>query len=206
MDARGRLLAQVGAAKELWVRVLGLPLHLWSREVFRKIGFCCGGFIAVDEDTACMANLQWARILVKSVGRVVHGKLHAVIGNASFSFLSRWEVPPCFLLVVPRSCSNKLGVQEDRDDGVGDSRASYGVGKSPHPLPTGDGDVPCSYMKKLIGEAATVKKAAEGGVVVVEKAAEGMFGRVTRGLQLWFGLWATAFGLPGDWGGGPKFN
>lgn len=156
MDARGRLLAQVGAAKELWVRALGLPLHLWSREVFRKIGFCCGGFIAVDEDTACMANLQWARILVKSVGRVVHGKLHAVIGNASFSFLSWWEVPPCFLLVVPRSCSNKLGVPEDRDDGMGDSRASYGVGKSPHPLPTGDGDVPCSYMKKLIGEAATV--------------------------------------------------
>ncbi|KAL6350177.1 hypothetical protein AAG906_004117 [Vitis piasezkii] len=51
-----------------------LNLVRWTPEVFRKIGFCCGGFIAVDEDTACMANLQWARILVKSVGRVVHGK------------------------------------------------------------------------------------------------------------------------------------
>ena len=36
-------------AKEVWVRVVGLPLHLWSREVFKRIGECCGGFVAVDE-------------------------------------------------------------------------------------------------------------------------------------------------------------
>ena len=48
----------------------------------------------MDEDTACMANLQWARILVKSVGRVLPGELHVVIGNASFSFQLWWEVPP----------------------------------------------------------------------------------------------------------------
>ncbi|RVX08997.1 hypothetical protein CK203_013817 [Vitis vinifera] len=68
---------------------------------------------------------------------------------------------------------NELGVLEDRDDGVGDSRANYGVGKSLYPLPTGDGDVPCSYMKKLTSEAATVEKAVEGGIVAVEEAVEG---------------------------------
>ena len=62
---------------------------------------------------------------------------------------------------------------EDRDDGVGDSRANYGVGKSLYPLPTGDGDVPCSYMKKLTSEAATVEKAVEGGIVAVKEAVEG---------------------------------
>lgn len=30
------------APKEAWVRILGLPLHLWIREVFKKIGDCCG--------------------------------------------------------------------------------------------------------------------------------------------------------------------
>ena len=30
-------------AKSVWVRVVGLPLHFWSQEVFRKIGDCCGG-------------------------------------------------------------------------------------------------------------------------------------------------------------------
>ena len=42
-------LVNKGSYKEAWVRVLGLPLHLWSREVFIKIGDCCGGFVAVDE-------------------------------------------------------------------------------------------------------------------------------------------------------------
>ncbi|RVX06960.1 hypothetical protein CK203_014938 [Vitis vinifera] len=36
----------------------GLPLHLWSREVFKRIGDCCGGFVAVDEETALFSQLQ----------------------------------------------------------------------------------------------------------------------------------------------------
>ncbi|KAJ9671259.1 hypothetical protein PVL29_027308 [Vitis rotundifolia] len=38
-------------AEEAWVRVIGLPLHFWSLEVFKRIGDGCGGFVAVDEDT-----------------------------------------------------------------------------------------------------------------------------------------------------------
>ena len=37
--------------KEAWVRVVGLSLHMWSKEVFKKIAHGCGGFIVVDEDT-----------------------------------------------------------------------------------------------------------------------------------------------------------
>ena len=33
------------------MRVLGIPLHLWSWKVFRKIGNCCGGFNIVGVDT-----------------------------------------------------------------------------------------------------------------------------------------------------------
>ena len=39
-------------ANEAWVRVVGLPLHLWSCEVFKLIRDGCGCFIAVDENTA----------------------------------------------------------------------------------------------------------------------------------------------------------
>ncbi|RVW34955.1 hypothetical protein CK203_098268 [Vitis vinifera] len=52
-------------AVETWVRVVGLPLHLWSLEVFKSIGDGCGGFIAMDEGTKSMSEMQWARILVK---------------------------------------------------------------------------------------------------------------------------------------------
>ncbi|RVX19857.1 hypothetical protein CK203_005103 [Vitis vinifera] len=48
--------------QEVWVRILGLPLHLWSVEVFRKLGNECGGFVSVDVDTSNHTNLQWAEL------------------------------------------------------------------------------------------------------------------------------------------------
>ncbi|RVX17736.1 hypothetical protein CK203_004224 [Vitis vinifera] len=54
-------------ANEAWVRVVGLHLHIWSREVFKLIGDDCGGLIVVNENTNSMAKLQWPRILVKVV-------------------------------------------------------------------------------------------------------------------------------------------
>ena len=124
----------------------------------KKIGYCCGGFIAVDEGTACMAKLQWIRILVKSVRRVLPEELHLVIGSTSFSFQLWWEVSPCYSLVVQRSCSSELGVLENKDDGVRGSCTNSSVGKSLQHLLIGDGDVSCSYVKKLTGEATVVEK------------------------------------------------
>ena len=152
-----------GMFKDVWVRVLGLPLHMWSQEVFKKIGNCCGSFITVDENTAHLSNLQWARILVKSLGRALPGALQVVVGSSSFSFQLWWKVPPCFWLVVPRRCSSEHGEMEVRADGVGGSGTSTGVGKEAHPLPSVDMDAPCPYTKEKTGEAAAVEKAAEGG-------------------------------------------
>ena len=36
--------------KTLWVRLLGLPLHLWSCPILKRIGDKCGGFVAVGEN------------------------------------------------------------------------------------------------------------------------------------------------------------
>ena len=44
-------------AKEVWVRVAGLPLHCWSGEVLKKIGDCCGGFVEVDDETKSFSQL-----------------------------------------------------------------------------------------------------------------------------------------------------
>ncbi|KAL6343233.1 hypothetical protein AAG906_021144 [Vitis piasezkii] len=45
-------------AKEVWVRAVGISLHLWSREVFKRIGETCGGFIVVDEETTFFSQLE----------------------------------------------------------------------------------------------------------------------------------------------------
>ncbi|KAJ9674021.1 hypothetical protein PVL29_023525 [Vitis rotundifolia] len=44
-------------ANEAWVRVVGLPFHLWRLEVFKRIEDGYGGFVAVDEDTRSLSEL-----------------------------------------------------------------------------------------------------------------------------------------------------
>ena len=98
-------LVKEGSYKEAWVRVLGLPLHLWSHEVFIKIGDCCGGFVAMDEGLVNSVQIQWARILVRLNGRSLPVSLQLVVGSMCYSIQLWWEVPPKFSKVVPRSCS-----------------------------------------------------------------------------------------------------
>ena len=72
-------------ANEAWVRVVALPLHLWNREVFKLIRDGCGGFIAVDNKTDSMVELQWARLLVKMVARESPTSAQIVDGSGCFS-------------------------------------------------------------------------------------------------------------------------
>ena len=63
------------------MKVVGLPFHLWSREVFKSIRESCGGFIAVDEETTFFSQLQWTRILVKASRKIMPGSLQVVARN-----------------------------------------------------------------------------------------------------------------------------
>ena len=77
---------QVGSqAKEVWVRVVGLPLHYWSGEMFKRIGDCCGGFVEVDEETKNLSQLQWARILVKNGEKFFPGTMHLVVNSCCYA-------------------------------------------------------------------------------------------------------------------------
>ena len=114
-------------AKEVWVRVVGLPLHLWSREVFKRIGDCCGGFVAVDEETALFSQLQWARILVKDSGMKWPGSMQVEAGNSRWELCLWWEAIPRVLQA--RSCSwmQTRSEWEVRDEGGGASRTESRV-------------------------------------------------------------------------------
>lgn len=46
------------------VIVRGLPLHLWSLEIFRAIGGLCGGLISVEDETRYLDNCMEARFKV----------------------------------------------------------------------------------------------------------------------------------------------
>ena len=37
-------------AKDCWVRLVELPLHLWGKDFFKRVSDACGGFMVVDVD------------------------------------------------------------------------------------------------------------------------------------------------------------
>lgn len=43
---------------ETWIRVVGIPLHLWSRKVFQEIGDLCGDWIKTKEETELKNHLS----------------------------------------------------------------------------------------------------------------------------------------------------
>ncbi|RVW15547.1 Protoheme IX farnesyltransferase, mitochondrial [Vitis vinifera] len=55
-----------------------------SKEVFKKLGDYCGGFVAVDKDIVLLSHLRWARILVKSDWRAMPDSLQVIVGFSSF--------------------------------------------------------------------------------------------------------------------------
>ena len=110
-------------ANEAWVRVVGLPLHLWSREVFKLIGDGYGGLIAMDENTDFMAELQWARLLVKVVDKDLPTSVQLVVGSGCFSIHLWWETPPWFSQVVPAGSVYGKGDLGDEEEAGSGSRA-----------------------------------------------------------------------------------
>ena len=106
--------------KEAWIRVVGLPLHLWTGEIMKKVGDSCGGFVALDEETASKIDLHWARILVKMNSNVKPASVNLLTGARSYELQIWWEIRPTVAEVFPRSSRTfggpaDLGEEDDRD-------------------------------------------------------------------------------------------
>ena len=108
-----------GQEPEAWIRVVGLPLHLWTGEILKKVGDSCGGFVALDEETALKTDLHWARILVKmnSIGKP--SSVNLLARARSYELQIWWEIQPTVAKVFPRSSRTsgtpaKSGEEDDR--------------------------------------------------------------------------------------------
>ena len=106
---------------------MGLPVHLWSKKLLKRIGECCGGFIAVDESTRFMTMLSWARMLVKMDGRVLPNSIEVVAGTKSFNIQLWWEIPPRVRLAKEPRSAGKEGKSDLRVEGDVVSRAEERV-------------------------------------------------------------------------------
>ena len=101
--------------RTVWVRLLGLPLHLWSHIILKRIGDKCGGFDAVDENTESLNDPRWARIRVKWDGSSNPRAMIVSEGDSSFAIQLWWELQPQ-MMWESRSSEPRRGT-ETREEG-----------------------------------------------------------------------------------------
>ena len=76
------------------MRIVGLPISLWSPEILKRVGNECGSFITADEQTKTMGELQWARILVRSRGEFRPSVLEFEVEEEVYVVSLWWECRP----------------------------------------------------------------------------------------------------------------
>ena len=114
--------------REAWIRVVGLPLHLWTPEILRKLGDACRGFVVVDKNTEMKTEVKWARMLIKKVGKSRPSVVNILEGPRSFELQIWWEVSPWVSGVYPVGARAEAKIPEDEEEGV--ARAGKRVGFS----------------------------------------------------------------------------
>ncbi|RVW27454.1 hypothetical protein CK203_094368 [Vitis vinifera] len=93
-DPNSGCLEEGETRKEVWVRILGLPMSLWVPSVLRRVGDACGGFLDVDPQTESLEELHWARVLVRSDGETFPDTLELGIEETTYSVTLWWERMP----------------------------------------------------------------------------------------------------------------
>ena len=111
-----------GFVQEAWIRVVGLPLHLWTTEILRKLGDACGGFVAVDKVTETKKEVKWARLLIKSSGKARPSAVNILEGPRSYELHIWWEIPP-WVIGVYLVSSRVVGKNPKEEDEEGGTRS-----------------------------------------------------------------------------------
>ena len=98
---------------EAWVRVIGLPVSLWERDILRRIGEECRGFLAVDSQTKKMEELQWARLLVKRNGEEFPNVVEVWVEELCYSLTLWWEARPVMRATMAGKRGKKVATGEE---------------------------------------------------------------------------------------------
>ena len=156
--------------RSAWVRLLGLPMHLWSRPILKRIGDKCGGFNAVDEDIVFPTDLRWARIRVKWDGTSNPRSVVVSEGDGSFVIQLWWEFQPQ-LMLESRTIKPESG-GETREEGEVSPRVIESVEYSVHD------------RVKTIEESRGVLPREKGKLSAMEMQSDGALSWEERKLKL----------------------
>ena len=116
--------------------MVGLPLHLWTPKILKKLGDAFGGFLALDKVTEMKTEVKWARMLIKSASKSRPSAINILEGLRSFELQIWWEIPPWVAVVYPVSSSVEAKNLKEEEEGV--ARVAMRVGV-PRPSSNDDG-------------------------------------------------------------------
>lgn len=102
--------------KEIWIRVVGLPLHMWTHDVLKMIGDGCGGFIAIDKETALGTKVLQTRISMRVKGKGRPSTVNILAGPRSFEVQVWWELQPWVASVYPSKVAADSKVQKSQEE------------------------------------------------------------------------------------------
>ena len=109
-------------AKEAWIRVVRLPLHLWTGEILIWEG--CGGFITIDNETVLKTKVMWARLLVNLKGENRLSSINILVGMRNYELQIWWELKPWVAEVYSVRGVSSFGVPKPKEEDELPSRSS----------------------------------------------------------------------------------
>lgn len=114
----------VATARSIWVKILGVPAHIWDEKFFRQISQLVGAYISIDDSTREKVRLDTIRVLITTsvkeiINTVIEVKVNGTVYNIrmleeSFGdnmsrFISNWKY------------QNSEGNSSDEDDSMANS-------------------------------------------------------------------------------------
>ncbi|KAG5620116.1 hypothetical protein H5410_005334, partial [Solanum commersonii] len=109
-----------------WIKIIGIPLHLWSQQVFEEIGQLCGGWVATEEETKLKNHMKWKRILVANSGRNIPKEVSILRGKIRYHF-PIWVEGKARYEILAEKVLNLAG-EEDNNLKSGDPSTDNHVG------------------------------------------------------------------------------
>uniref|UniRef100_M0ZZK4 Uncharacterized protein n=1 Tax=Solanum tuberosum TaxID=4113 RepID=M0ZZK4_SOLTU len=98
--------------EKIWIRAIGIPLHLWSKEVFKEIGDKCGGWYITEEETELRNHLRWARIEVKNEGQKIPREVAITKQGYTFRILIWMEKVTTFEKASGKNMEDEISMAE----------------------------------------------------------------------------------------------
>ncbi|XP_058763176.1 uncharacterized protein LOC131636584 [Vicia villosa] len=109
----------VDSEQVVWVRVYGVPCHVWGTEFFETLANQLGSFICVDDNTVSGDNMDIARVMIRVPSNFVLSNFMEVVIDGEAENLGSGEEEDDEYVDASYPSDNEVEIGDRKSDGVG---------------------------------------------------------------------------------------